>query len=1102
MKHLNYLCNYKHIIFNNLLLISLIACSLVVNTAEVQARESVNVTLGDNITISIKNKTIKEAFLEIEKKSKFVFIYNSETVNLNQKVSVEAKDEPIRTVLDRLLKGTTVDYEISDHQIVVFNKNNKNSQKQSGAFTVNGKITDETGEPLIGVSILVKGTSQGTITDIDGKYSLSVPGQNTRLVFSYIGFTKMELQAQKMLNVKMISEAENLNEVVVVGYGTVKKNDLTGSVSTLKSKDFNVGLVTAPSQLIQGRVAGVNITNNGGEPGGGATVRVRGSNSIRSGQDPLYVVDGVPLNVSDDQQPSGASISGVGDTSKKNPLNFLNPDDIESIDVLKDASATAIYGARGANGVIIVTTKKGKEGAAKVSYSGYVSVSSLPEQYPVLSAAQFRSFAAEKGLTSIEDGGASTNWQDEIFRTAVSSNHNLSVSGGGKNGNYRASLGYQDQEGIIKRTGMEKYTGRFSASQKTFNDRLLIEASLMASRNIDQRAPIGETGGYEGDLLLSALKLNPTFPVYNSDGTYYQKSKDVRNPVAMLNLTNDKTQTDRILANVTGTLTILKDLKYKMNVALDQTKATRKVTQDKSLIYLTDNGTADINNVEAGNFLIENYLTYNFNLAKKHSFNLLGGHSYQKFRNYYYGMSETGFTVDNIDYLYDLSYGKNKQVTSTSGITVNELQSFFGRVNYGLLDKYLLTVNFRADGSTKFGENNKYGYFPSAALAWRMSEENFIKKLNVFENLKLRLSWGITGNQEIPNKISQMLLGSTSGAILNGGSTVVPGITLTRTPNPNLKWEKTEQVDLGVDFSVLKGRLSGTIDVFSKTTKDVLLEVYSVSPAPTTKVWSNVPNMKIENKGLEIGLNGVLLANKDFNWTLGGNFSTIKNKVKDLPMSYITTGSPSGPGITGFSSQIIKSGYPIGTFWGYNFLGFDENGKSLYELDENGNKVEKCIGNAQPDFTFNFNTSFSWKRFDLSLFFNGVVGNDIYNNLANVIDQLSLFSKGFNTTVHATTLPESLDNVLDYSSRYIEDGSYLRLASVNLGYTFNMKNSKWISNLRVYATANNLFVLTGYSGYDPEVNAAHASNGVPSLGIGWTTYPMARSFTLGVTMDF
>lgn len=1102
MKHLNYFCNYKHIICKNLLLICLIAGLFVTNTPNSYASESVSVMPNGNITISVKNKTIKEALQEIEKQSKFVFVYNSESVNLNQKVSIEANGETIRTVLDKLFKNTNIDFEISDRQIVVFSKNKKKETPKNGPFTVSGRITDDTtGETLIGVSVQVKGTTQGTVTDIDGNYSLNVPNQNVNLVFSYIGFTKAELQAQKTLNVKLKSEAETLNEVVVVGYGTVKKNDLTGSASTIKSKDFNVGLVTAPSQLIQGRVAGVNITNNGGEPGGGATIRVRGSNSIRSGQDPLYVVDGVPLNVSDDQQPSGANIAGVGDAGKKNPLNFLNPDDIESIDVLKDASATAIYGARGANGVIIVTTKKGKEGAAKVSYSGSVSVSSLPKQYEMLSADQFRAFGAEKGL-KLEDGGANTNWQDEIFRTSLSHSHNLSMSGGTKNSNYRASLGYLKQDGIIRGSGMEKYTGRFAISQKTLNDRLLLEASLMAARNTDQRVPIGQSGGFEGDVLLSALKLNPTLPVYNADGTYLQKSKDVRNPLAMINLTNDKTETDRILANATGTLSILKDLNYKMNIAVDQTKATRKVTQDKSLIYMTDNGTADINNVEAGNYLIENYMTYNFKVARKHSFNLLAGHSYQHFRNYYYGMSETGFTVDNLDYINDLSMGKNKQVTATSGITVNELQSYFGRVNYNLVDKYLLTFNFRADGSTKFGKNNKYGYFPSAAFAWRASEEEFIKKLDIFNNLKVRLSWGITGNQEIPNKISQSLLGSTGGAILNGGSTVVPGITLNRTPNPDIKWEKTEQYNLGVDFSILKGRLSGSVDLFSKTTKDVLLEVYSASPAPTVNVWTNVPNMKIENKGLEIGLNGVLMTTKDINWTMGVNFSKINNKVVDLPMSYITTGSPSGPGITGFSSQRIISGYPIGTFWGYNFLGFDDKGKSLYELDADGKRVEKCIGNAQPDFTMNLSTNFSYKRFDLGLFFNGVFGNDIYNNLANVMDQSSLFSKGFNTTVSASKRPEALDNVLDYSSRFIEDGSYLRLSSATLGYTFDMKKNKWISGLRVFATGNNLFVLTSYSGYDPEVNASRSSNGVPSLGIGWTTYPMARTFSFGVTMDF
>lgn len=1057
------------------------------------------VTKTGDIIINVTNKPIREVLTLIEKQSKFIFVYNSESINLNKTVTLSITSTSINEVMSLLLKGTSLTYEVSDRQILIIPA--AEQQTQSAKRTAaSGVVSDENGEVLIGVNVQVKGESTGTITDTEGKYSLTVPAGKS-LVFSYVGYKRLELKAQAQMKVQMASDAEVLNEVVVVGYGTMKKSDLTGSVSGVKAKDFNTGLVSSPSQLIQGRVAGVNITNNGGEPGGGVTIRVRGSNSIRSGQDPLYVVDGVPLDASEDQQPSGASIAGIGSTGKKNPLNFLNPDDIESIDILKDASATAIYGARGANGVIMVTTKKGVEGQSKVSYSAYASVSELPSQYEVLSADQYRAFATEKGVT-IDDGKANTNWQDEIFRTAVSQSHNLAISGGSKNSNYRVSLGYQDQEGIILKTGMEKYTGRFYLSQKALNNRLLIEASLMATRTKDQRAPLGQSGGYEGDLLLTALKVNPTYPVYNEDGTYYQKSKDVRNPVAMINLTNDNTQTDRILANITGTLDIWKNLKYKMNVAFDQTKASRKVTQDKELIYMTDKGTVDINNVEAGNYLIENYLTYNFDIKQDHHFNLLAGHSYQRFRNYWYSFSEDGFDIDNIDYLYDLSFGNNTSITGLSDITVNELQSFFGRANYNLMDKYLLTANFRVDGSTKFGDNNKYGFFPSAAFAWRMSEEQFIKKMNFFDNLKLRLSWGITGNQEIPNKISQIMLGSTDGAILDGGTTVVQGITLTRTPNPDLKWERTEQVNVGVDFAIFKNRLSGTIDLFSKTTKDVLLQVYSISPAPTTQVWSNVPDMKIVNKGIEIGLNGVIIDSKDWRWNAGVNFSSIKNEVKNLPMSSITTGNPSGPGITGFSSQIIKSGYPIGTFWGYNFLGFDENGKSLYELDEDEKKVEKRIGNAQPDFSLNLNTTVAWKNFDLNLYFNSVVGNDIYNNLANVIDNLSMFSKGSNTTVQATKSNESFDNVLDYSSRYIEDGSYLRLSSATLGYTVPLKSKKWISNLRFSLTGNNLFVITSYSGYDPEVNSSRTSNGVPALGIGWTNYPMARSYSFGVSVDF
>lgn len=1059
---------------------------------------SVMVTKAGDITINVSNKPIREVLTLIEKQSKFVFVYNSESVNLSKPVTINVSSSSINEIMSLLLKGTSFAYEISDRQILIVPATQQGTK--SGKITVSGVVSDEAGKALIGVNIQAKGESNATITDVDGKYTLNVPADKS-LVFSYVGYKRLELKAQPQMNVQMVSDADALNEIVVIGYGTMKKSDLTGSVSGVKSKDFNTGLVSSPSQLIQGRVSGVNITNNGGEPGGGVTIRVRGSNSIRSGQDPLYVVDGVPLDASEDQQPSGASLAGIGSTGKKNPLNFLNPDDIESIDILKDASATAIYGARGANGVIMVTTKKGMEGQSKVSYSGYGSISELPSEYSVLSADQYRKFATEKGIT-IEDGGASTNWQDEIFRTAFSQNHNLAVSGGNKNSNYRISLGYLDQQGIVKKTGMEKYNGRFYLSQKALNNHLLIEASLMASRTMDQRAPLGESGGYEGDLLLTALKVNPTYPVYNADGTYFQKSKDVRNPVAMINLTNDNTRTDRILANVTGTLEIWKNLKYKMNVAFDQTQATRKVTQDEELIYMTDKGTVDINNVESGNKLIENYLTYNFNINKVHKFDLLAGHSYQKFSNYWYGFSEKGFDVEDINYLYDLSFGTNTAITGLSDITVNELQSFFGRVNYNLLDKYLLTANFRVDGSTKFGENNKYGFFPSAAFAWRMNEEQFIKDLNFFDNLKFRASVGVTGNQEIPNKISQIMLGSTDGAILDGGSTVVQGITLTRTPNPDLKWERTEQINLGVDFGIFKNRLSGNIDLFSKTTRDVLLQVYSIAPAPTTQVWSNVPDMRIENKGIEVGLNGVIIDNKDWRWNVGVNYSAIKNMVKNLPMSSITTGNPSGPGITGFSSQIIKSGYPIGTFWGYNFLGFDADGKSLYELDADGKKVEKCIGNAQPDFMLNLNTSVSWKRLDFSLFFNSVVGNDIYNNLANVIDNLSMFSKGSNTTVHATTLDESFTNVLDYSSRYIEDGSYLRLSSATLGYNVPLKDKKWISNLRFSFTGNNLFLLTNYTGYDPEVNSSRTSNGVPSLGIGWTNYPMARSFSFGISADF
>jgi TonB-dependent starch-binding outer membrane protein SusC len=1087
-----------------LLIMKLTAFLLMFNLMQIYA----SVSYGQNafISLNVQNTKIEEVFRAIEKQSEYEFFYNDKQLDVNQLVTLNVSKANISDVLKSMLKNRDLSYKVIGKRIILVKSNSfeENLLNSVGAKTMKltGTVSDaSTGDPLPGASILVQGTKSGVITDIDGKFSLEVD-ENSVLIVSFIGYKQQTLTVgnNSQINIKLEPESRNLDEVVVIGYGTTQKKDLTGSVTSLKSKEFLSGAVVSPTDMMQGRAAGVNITNNGGEPGAGASVRIRGSNSIRSGQEPLYVIDGIPLDNSD-IQPAGASVTGVGESSKKNPLNFMNPDDIESIDILKDASATAIYGSRGANGVIIVTTKKGQKGKGNVSYSSSFGISKLPKQYDVLSADEFRAFRTSKGLTG-DDLGANTNWQDQIFRTAYSQNHSLSFSGSANNSTYRASLSYLDQDGIIKKTGMEKYTGRFVVSHSAWNDKLVLEAGITAARTNDQRAPIGETGGYEGDMLLSALKLNPTYPVYNADGTFYQASKDVRNPLAMIELTNDKTQTDRILSNMSATLKLVKGLNYKLNVAIDQVKSTRSVTQDQKLIYLTNKGTVDVNSVQQNNKLIENYLTYDFAPSTAHKFNFLAGHSYQHFRYYTSGFSEEGLNVEGIDYLNDLAYGNYSQAKVRSDVSVNELQSFFGRVNYDMFGKYMLTVNFRADGSTKFGENNKYGYFPSTALAWRMNEENFIKDLDLFSNLKMRLGWGITGNQEIPNRISRLLLGSTGGAILNGGNTVVTGITLTRTPNPDIKWETTEQYNWGLDFGLLDGRLSGSLDLFSKTTKNVLLEVYSSMPAPTTKVWTNVPDMKILNKGLELTLNGVIINKGDWNWNVGANFSTVKNEVKNLPMSQITTGSPSGPGITGFSSQVIMSGEPIGTFWGYKFLGFDANGKSLYESDANGNPISQVIGCAQPDFTYNFNTSVSWKDFDLSLFFSGVYGNDVYNNLGNVMDQLSLASSGWNTTVNASKSTEALNNKLDYSSRFIEDGSFLRLSSATLGYTLKQTKIKQISKIRFYATGNNLLLFTNYSGYDPEVNANHTSNGVPSMGIGWTTYPKARTFTFGVSVEF
>ncbi|MGQ7868163.1 TonB-dependent receptor [Sunxiuqinia sp. sy24] len=1055
-------------------------------------------------SLRLNNATIKQVFTEIEQNSEYIIVYSDDILDVSQEVSVIVKKSSVDKILDQVFSGTSIDYTIQDRQIVISQRPETPimAVSQQNQVIVRGKVVDSSGQTLPGVTVLVKGTTMGTITDFDGLFNLEVPEGSGVLVFSFVGFQPQEVVIgnQRVFDIQLQEDVLQIEEIVAVGYGVQRKSDQTGATNRLTEDDMNKSVATNPVEMMQGRVSGVNITQNSGEPGTGMTVRIRGSNSIRSGQEPLYVVDGIPLDNAD-ITPNGGTAAGIDEAGNKNPISFLNPEDIESIDILKDASSTAIYGARGANGVVIITTKKGKKGAGTLNYNGYMGVSHIREKLDMLSADEFRSYTKTDG-TKLTDLEASNNWQDEIFTAGITQSHNFSYGGGTDNFTYQTSLGYLDQEGIVESTGVEKLNGKIKVSQKAFDGRLNLVGSLIASHVEDYRAPISETGGFEGDLILSSLKLNPTFPIFNPDGTYYQHAIDQRNPLAMIELVDDVTQTDRILANMSAEYEILPNLKYKLNVGLDRTVAERRVNQDQELSYLTNKGEADINAISANNRLIENYVTYSKDLNEDHRFNFLAGHAYQFMKVTTSEMNVNGFDVDDIKYTDNLEYGNFSSANVNSSAYERELQSFFGRVNYNYKEKYLFTVTGRYDGSSKFGENKKYGFFPSAAFAWRLSEEDFLDGAENLSNLKVRLGWGLTGNQEIPDKISLLAVGTTPSANGYFNGALSPGITFLRTPNPDIQWETTIQTNLGIDFGFYENRLSGTIDIFNKTTEDVLLEIAAKAPAATQTQWQNVPDLKIVNNGVELGLNGLLVDQRDFSWELGVNLAYIKNEVKDLPVKLIETGNASGQGLSDTRVQIITNGQPVGTFYGMVYEGLDANGLSTYKTDAEGNVVREYLGSALPDLTYSLTTKLSYKSFDLSMFWYGSEGNKVYNNTANTLFFKGPLNNGYNVTRAVLDSNESPENSNAFSSRFVEDASFLRLSNVTLGYTFNTQSIDWLGRARIYVTGNNLLLLTDYSGFDPEVSVDASENGVPSMGIDYTTYPKPRTFTLGVNLQF
>jgi TonB-dependent starch-binding outer membrane protein SusC len=961
-------------------------------------------------------------------------------------------------------------------------------------------VSDLEKVPVPGVSVYIKGEPKGAVTtDFDGNFKIKAQQNDGVLVFSYVGFKTKEVSysGSQKLTVGLTEEVSTLNEVVVVGYGSQKRSDVTGAIASVKSENFNKGVVANAGQLIQGKVSGVNVVGASGEPGASQDIIIRGVGSLRSGTTPLYVVDGFALDNTN---------NGVA----SNPLNFINPQDIESIEVLKDASASAIYGSRAANGVIVITTKKGAKGQTKINLSMSTGFSTLANKVDVFSADEFRKqVVAVNG--NLQDGGANTDWQDELTRTGVSQNVNFSMSGGTDKSTYAASVGVDNQEGVLQNSDLKRYSGRLNLNQKAFDDKFNVAFNMTATKLENSRP---DARGIVG----SMLTMNPTDAVYVNGEPNVNLSNDAVNPLISQRIYSDETNNNRILANIAPSYEFIKGLTYKFNLGVDYSMSERDV---QVLPYTSATNTTEstLNNITTtnNNILYENTLTYNFS-KDVHSFTVLAGQSYQKIQVNQKNYDFKGFPDNGVEPKNQIEAATELRNKSSSAVE-NELQSFFGRLNYGYDNKYLLTATMRADGSSKFGKNNRYGYFPSVALGWNITKEDFLKESEMLNNLKLRASWGQTGSQEIPSKITKASYTESNSGYdtypLDPSATDLAGYPYgsiyTRLANPNIQWEVSTQTNIGLDFSLFNNRLSGTVDYFNKVSENILLEVAPVDPIqPTSKYWTNIPNMEIKNNGIEVALDYSSDKSKDFSYSIGGNISFTNNKVENSPYKILTTGGAQGGGQSGATINGVLNGQPIGSFYMLEFTGIGADGLNQFKDTNNDGKIldndRTVAGSALPDYIYAFYLNLKYKNFDFGANFNGAQGNKIYNHVAMSSFNRGSLANSFNTTDRASQyLNEASTNSNTVSTRYLEDGSFLRLNNATLGYNLSPKSiglDNIMDNIRLSVTGQNLFVITKYSGYDPEINTGTSVGEIQSFGIDYFSYPRSRTIVFGLNAAF
>lgn len=1110
--------------------------SLTYATTESRAQE----IMDRQVTIHARDAELKDVLRDLEEQAEVKFAYSQKAIKADRTVNIHIVNQKLATALATLFEPLHISFQLTSGRILLTSPTGnvpapaQQEQTEEAAMPaaelIKGKVTDETNAGLPGVSVVLKGTQKGTTTNKDGDFEIDIPERTgSVLVFSFVGYKAQELAIENRTSIAVVMEPENksLEEIVVIGYGAVKKSDLTGSVSSIKSEAIREMPVTSVDQAIQSRAPGVQVTQTSGAPGGGISIRVRGANSINSGSEPLYVIDGFPM------YPDNGALGTSGNRQPTNAMATINPNEIESIEILKDASATSIYGSRGANGVILITTKRGKEGQSSVDYDGSYSFQSIANEVNVLNGGDYARYInllekSQGGNPRYSDQqigqiGAGTDWWDVISRKGALSNHQLSFTGGTKGMRYAFVGNYLDNKGIIKNTDFNRYGFRMNLDNDFLKGKATLSNSWSFNRSGSSNVPTDRGG--PGGIVISALGLDPTVGVYDANGGYQYASYDQRfltNPLAEAMEGYDRDWTNRLFGTTALTFNIVEGLKFRTSIGVDLVNA-RRTTFYNNFTYLGRQNDRELQkaNRNSNNLLNENILSYNKEIATGHFLDVTLGYTYQKELNYFESNATRGLSSDDIEAV-NMQNG-SRPLVPTSGRVEWELLSYLGRVNYNFKDRYLLTFTLRRDGSSKFGPNNKWATFPSAAIGWRIVNEGFFKNsglATVFDDFKLRASYGLTGNSQIP--VYRSVAGLIPYNYVFGGTpALVSGYGPNRISNNDLKWESTSMFNVGLDFALLSSRLTLTVDAFQNKTTDLLLDVSIPQSTGFSTIMLN--SGSLSNKGLEFAASYKLMSSKAFTWDVSGNVSILRNKIVDLGKStpFFAGSTSSHLGVLG---SWVEAGNPIGVWRGYNYIGLfqsEEEGKTFsakagypkYE-DVNGDGKYttddfKIIGDPNPKLTWGANTTVKFKGFDVSIFFRGVHGNKIRNlQQSEMGDGVQKINQIGNILTDSWT-PENTDAprpVIDgrrdfisfrRSSFFIQDGSFVRLQNLSLGYTVPV-NNKIIRHARVYVSGQNLLLFTKYKGFDPEVNNQGQNN--LNRGDDYDAYPRARQYTVGVNL--